>query len=540
MTDTLAVSTRIAYDANGNVCAVTVGASPSWVSSCVNTGPSDDQATAYYQYDDLENLFAGTSKDWAADSAGSPAHSIAFTYGLDSGNSGLESLSTVTVQDGSSSPVFNYYYDAFQRRRLKAYPTNGVTDEYFYDLGHQLLEDRGSDSSSSSLPAPEDDYVWLGGRPVVYVRGQLQSSAGTLESGLTRTNELSSPAPTCSRMGDNLPCGIYFVVTDHIGKPVMALNPSMQVAGLYDYDVFGGMNRQPIQGDSPHPHGSGEGTGTCATNPNVIAEVTQKAVASGLVVDARARFHYVDTSAADAWASLRDGDSSNCLEDQIGGAHLGAFVGSWLTPQAGHLQATFYSDATSNTTDDGASLESIDYREYQAGATPLALPLRFPGQYYDPETDLHENWHRFYDPSLGRYLEPEPNWLTPDLLLHDERAQFADPVCAHALDNLLGFEDPSGVQAAAGAELGGELGSESGPVGAAAVGAAAGAAAGACMSKAHGQGQCGQAGRNQDPDRAAKGWQAAPDGGSGWWKKRNDQTEKWDLKHCGPRGPQGQ
>ena len=228
MTDTLAVSTRIAYDANGNVCAVTVGASPSWVSSCVNTGPSDDQATAYYQYDDLENLFAGTSKDWAADSAGSPAHSIAFTYGLDSGNSGLESLSTVTVQDGSSSPVFNYYYDAFQRRRLKAYPTNGVTDEYFYDLGHQLLEDRGSDSSSSSLPAPEDDYVWLGGRPVVYVRGQLQSSAGTLESGLTRTNELSSPAPTCSRMGDNLPCGIYFVVTDHIGKPVMALNPSMQ------------------------------------------------------------------------------------------------------------------------------------------------------------------------------------------------------------------------------------------------------------------------------------------------------------------------
>ena len=47
------------------------------------------------------------------------------TPGLDSGNSGLESLSTVTVQDVSSSPLFNYDYDAFQRRRLKAYPTNG-------------------------------------------------------------------------------------------------------------------------------------------------------------------------------------------------------------------------------------------------------------------------------------------------------------------------------------------------------------------------------------------------------------------------------
>ena len=103
-------------------------------------------------------------------------------------------------------------------------------------------------------------------------------------------------------------------------------------------------------------------------------------------------------------------------EDQIGGAHLGAFVGSCLTPQAGHLQATFYSDSTSNTTDDGASLESIEYREYQAGATPLALPLRFPGQYDDPETDLHENWHRFYDPSTERYLEPEPMWAQPDFL----------------------------------------------------------------------------------------------------------------------------
>ncbi len=32
--------------------------------------------------------------------------------------------------------------------------------------------------------------------------------------------------------------------------------------------------------------------------------------------------------------------------------------------------------------------------------------LRFPGQYYDAETRLHYNynWHRFYDPSTGRYI----------------------------------------------------------------------------------------------------------------------------------------
>src|SRR5579863_4878500 len=46
--------------------------------------------------------------------------------------------------------------------------------KYFYDLGHELLEDRGSLSAStppSTGPDPEDDYVWLGGRPVALVRG---------------------------------------------------------------------------------------------------------------------------------------------------------------------------------------------------------------------------------------------------------------------------------------------------------------------------------------------------------------------------------
>ena len=34
--------------------------------------------------------------------------------------------------------------------------------------------------------------------------------------------------------------------------------------------------------------------------------------------------------------------------------------------------------------------------------------LRFPGQYFDAETELHYNWNRFYDPETGRYLSPDP------------------------------------------------------------------------------------------------------------------------------------
>ncbi|WP_405984498.1 putative T7SS-secreted protein [Streptomyces sp. NBC_00872] len=40
-------------------------------------------------------------------------------------------------------------------------------------------------------------------------------------------------------------------------------------------------------------------------------------------------------------------------------------------------------------------------------------PLRFPGQYYDPETGFHYNVFRHYDPKTGRYTSPDPLGLAP-------------------------------------------------------------------------------------------------------------------------------
>jgi RHS repeat-associated protein len=44
------------------------------------------------------------------------------------------------------------------------------------------------------------------------------------------------------------------------------------------------------------------------------------------------------------------------------------------------------------------------------------LNLRFPGQYFDAETGLNQNWFRDYMPKVGRYAEPDPIGLSnPDL-----------------------------------------------------------------------------------------------------------------------------
>jgi RHS repeat-associated protein len=57
--------------------------------------------------------------------------------------------------------------------------------------------------------------------------------------------------------------------------------------------------------------------------------------------------------------------------------------------------------------------------------------LRFPGQYYDGETGLNENWWRFYNAVIGRYLQADPLGQRGGLNLfnyaHNNPLRFIDP-----------------------------------------------------------------------------------------------------------------
>jgi RHS repeat-associated protein len=60
----------------------------------------------------------------------------------------------------------------------------------------------------------------------------------------------------------------------------------------------------------------------------------------------------------------------------------------------------------------GEIMWSAKYRAYGNLATldiaEIDNPLRFQGQYFDAETGLHYNRHRYYNPSTGRFLTPDP------------------------------------------------------------------------------------------------------------------------------------
>ena len=76
----------------------------------------------------------------------------------------------------------------------------------------------------------------------------------------------------------------------------------------------------------------------------------------------------------------------------------------------------------------GYAYDALSKAGRQAG---LKQPIRFQGQYYDHETGLHYNRHRYYDPHSGRFVGKDPIGLRGGMNLHSytlNPMQWTDPM----------------------------------------------------------------------------------------------------------------
>jgi RHS repeat-associated protein len=108
----------------------------------------------------------------------------------------------------------------------------------------------------------------------------------------------------------------------------------------------------------------------------------------------------------------------------------------------------------------GAVVWAADYKpfgEVNITTNTVTNNLRFPGQYYDAETGLYQNWHRDYNPVSGTYIEVDPLMFP---FLYYGRRYFVQPYFTRDPGKLLPYVyvgnnpvnsvDPNGLQQSSG------------------------------------------------------------------------------------------
>ncbi len=426
-------------------------------------GQGNGQGRSYtYDQDGRANWL-----NWPTDSTDAPNYSLRLQYADDD-----TVVGSVWANRGGT---YVYYYDAFGQRRRKTYPLGGE-EEYFYDAFHRLIEDRGSYSETQIWDAPIDDYVYIDNIPVAFIRS-------SVTSGYTRHSDFTGG--TCQRRGDPTPCSAYAIITDYLQKPVLLVDYSRRVAGTGEYDPFGHVNRAIHTAETSHPYPA-----YSYSADYDLSSLSQPTPSSNLSTRIRMLFGLVDTESYPSYGTVYDyayfTDLSNIrltafggggTSGTYGGRHKNPFWTEWMNlPASGSAKVRFHSDmsnycptATGITCPasgtacptcpagspgcncqptgypySGIATEAYEYQRYETGSYPVWIPLRFPGQYYDWETDLVSNGHREYDPSTGRYLEPDPLMLSPRAVVQLASIGMTPSVYSYASNNPLYFTDEDG------------------------------------------------------------------------------------------------
>ncbi|WP_316347502.1 RHS repeat-associated core domain-containing protein [Desulfuromonas acetoxidans] len=128
------------------------------------------------------------------------------------------------------------------------------------------------------------------------------------------------------------------------------------------------------------------------------------------------------------WKQSESGGSTIATPYQVHTDQIGAPV--LLTDATGtavwSAQYAPFGQATINSDVDG-------------DGTEVVCNLRFPGQYFDAESGLHYNWHRYYEPRSGRYITLDPIGLDGGINLY-----------AYVQNNPIRYGDPLGLSKDAG------------------------------------------------------------------------------------------
>ncbi len=452
------------YDSRGNRTSTSAGTFAGY-SETMDTGARPDELLSQsdsanpgspvqhtYSYNQDGQLRVKRS---AMDSSGTESYSWVFDWGEATSNSvahGLETVMRAVAVNGTSSNAawYLYFYDIARKRTMKMDPL-GREQFFFWSENHELLEDVGAAQFEDGF-RPVDEYVWLGGRPVAVLRGGLESGHETGQQHIPE-NE----GRVCQKDGEEpgFRCQGFFLVTDVVGRPLVSLEAdNLLISGVGEYQPHGHVNRVTQFAVAQNP-------GTYSTYS--AGGFGQPPIA-GLKTRLRVHFAVVDANETVVNGQLQSdvawlGDSYGSSLDgkSYGGPHRGDLWTDWVDQPAADRVNLWWRFASGNCWTNGIcgsnpypylgfAVDGYEYERHEPTAQAFFPPLRADGQYHDAESDLFENWNRFYDAATGRYLSPEPMLHSPAFVSGMTWMGLETPTYAYALNSPILLSDETGLQ----------------------------------------------------------------------------------------------
>lgn len=192
--------------------------------------------------------------------------------------------------------------------------------------------------------------------------------------------------------------GMHRYVYNPSGQVETVTDKSGRTVAKYRYDALGQRTSKTVQ----QPDGTPRTTYFLWQSGKVVAEIDGSGARAGQV---SAQYLYLAegakaTPVAKLESAHAQGNASG--KERLLSIHVDhRSQPVAMTDEARHVVWRGKPDAWGNV------------KANEVDGASAALNLRLPGQYFDVETGLHDNWHRTYDPRpesplRGRYLTPDP------------------------------------------------------------------------------------------------------------------------------------
>jgi RHS repeat-associated protein len=413
---------------------------------------SPDTGTTTYVYDEAGNLIQktdakGTMVNYTYDvlnrvtfvQFSDPSQNIAYTYDSTSVTYGIGRFTGRTDSSGS----YTFYYDA-QGNMIKEEKTISnvlYTTQYVYDLENTLTSITYPSGRTVTYTLDQVGRITqvsttLNGNPKTLASGVSYLPYGGI-TGLTYGNGLSlshgydNQYRTSSIIVGSVMSRTYeYDPNGNITSILDAIEPSanevFEDAGMYTYQQATNKLTQ-VTGELNVIYGyDANGNITSANNRNFIYDLSNRLIRvkdNGVTLG-----EYVYNASNQRIKKIVQGATRIFHYDLAGhliaetngaGQALAEYIYIGDQPivmiRAGELAYYYHNDHLGTPqilTDESQNVSwkafYTPFGEAVISVETVENPFRFPGQYYDQETGLHYNYHRYYDPMIGRFVTPDP------------------------------------------------------------------------------------------------------------------------------------